>query len=133
MDPAARFEALVQGPEPAIPLDELTLLVAAHAEPGLDIGRWLGALDDIAARCADPSFAGLLRHVVSEGFVGNRDDYYDPRNSYLHHVIERRTGIPTPTTGTSMRRPTSIITTLRVIGMPVRRSITSWRYELRGS
>ena len=84
----------MQGPEPAIPLDELTLLVAAHAEPGLDIGRWLGALDDIAARCSDHSFAGLLRHVSVEGFAGNRDDYYDPRNSYLHHVIERRTGIP---------------------------------------
>ncbi|MEY2403551.1 MAG: hypothetical protein QOD38_1102 [Acidimicrobiaceae bacterium] len=94
MDPTARFEALVQGPEPAIPLDELTLLVAAHAEPGLDIGAWLVALDDIAARCADRSFAGVLRHLASEGFGGNRGDYYDPRNSYLHHVIERRTGIP---------------------------------------
>jgi regulator of sirC expression with transglutaminase-like and TPR domain len=94
VDPTARFEALVQGPEPAIPLDELTLLVAAHAEPGLDISKWLGALDDIAARCSDQSFAGLLRHVSAEGFAGNRDDYYDPRNSYLHHVIERRTGIP---------------------------------------
>lgn len=94
MDPTARFEALVQGPEPAIPLDELALLVAAHAEPGLDIGKWLGALDDIAARCSDHSFAGVLRHVSTEGFAGDRDDYYDPRNSYLHHVIERRTGIP---------------------------------------
>jgi hypothetical protein len=92
--PTERFEALVRGPEPAIPLDELTLLVAAHAEPGLDISRWLGTLDDIAARCSDHSFAGLLHHVSVEGFSGNRDDYYDPRNSYLHHVIERRTGIP---------------------------------------
>jgi regulator of sirC expression with transglutaminase-like and TPR domain len=94
VDPTGRFDALVQGPEPAIPLDELTLLVAAHAEPGLDISRWLGALDDIADRCSDRSFAGLLRHVSVEGFSGNRDDYYDPRNSYLHHVIDRRTGIP---------------------------------------
>jgi regulator of sirC expression with transglutaminase-like and TPR domain len=94
VDPTARFEALVRGPEPAIPLDELTLLVAAHAEPGLDINRWLGALDEIAVRCSDRSFAGLLRHVSIEGFAGNGDDYYDPRNSYLNHVIERRTGIP---------------------------------------
>lgn len=28
------------------------------------------------------------------GFHGNADDYYDPRNSYLNDVIERRTGIP---------------------------------------
>jgi regulator of sirC expression with transglutaminase-like and TPR domain len=94
MDPAARFEALMQGPEAAMPLDELALLVAAHAEPGLDVGRWLRSLDDIAARCSNRSFEGVVRHVVTEGFSANRLDYYDPRNSFLQHVIERRTGIP---------------------------------------
>lgn len=29
-----------------------------------------------------------------EGFHGNRDEYYDPRNSYLNEVLRRRTGIP---------------------------------------
>src|SRR5690606_11578572 len=28
------------------------------------------------------------------GFHGNTDDYYDPRNSYLNEVLQRRTGIP---------------------------------------
>ena len=28
------------------------------------------------------------------GFIGNTDDYYDPRNSYLNEVIDRRRGIP---------------------------------------
>ena len=28
------------------------------------------------------------------GFVGNESDYYDPRNSMLHQVLGRRTGIP---------------------------------------
>jgi regulator of sirC expression with transglutaminase-like and TPR domain len=28
------------------------------------------------------------------GFHGNAEDYYDPRNSYLNDVIDRRTGIP---------------------------------------
>ena len=94
MDLTARFQTLVQGPEPAIPLDELTLLVGAHAEPGVDVASWLEALDHLAARCVDASFAGVVRHVSAEGFGGNRGDYYDPRNSYLHHVIERRVGIP---------------------------------------
>jgi regulator of sirC expression with transglutaminase-like and TPR domain len=94
VDATNRFEALVRGPEPAAPLDELALLVAAHAEPGLDIAKWLGALDELAARCPEPSFAGVMRHLAIEGFAGNRDDYYDPSNSYLHHVIERRIGIP---------------------------------------
>ena len=31
---------------------------------------------------------------VEQGFRGNREDYYDPRNSYLNEVLERRTGIP---------------------------------------
>lgn len=95
MDPTARFTTLVQGPEPAIPLDQLVLFVAAHARPGLDIGRSIDRLDEIAARCDDRSFAGVIHHVFrSERFAGNRDDYYDPRNSFLDQVIDRRLGIP---------------------------------------
>jgi len=94
IDPTLRFHALVQGPEDDIRLDEAALLIAAHAEPGLDVDRWLTVLDDLAARCDDPSFAGVVQHVRREGFTGNQDDYYDARNSYLNHVIERRRGIP---------------------------------------
>jgi regulator of sirC expression with transglutaminase-like and TPR domain len=94
-DPTARFTALVQGPEPAIPLDHVVLLVAAHAQPDLDLGRCIDRLDEIAAGCDDRSFAGVVHHVfVQEKFVGNREDYYDPRNSFLDEVIERRLGIP---------------------------------------
>jgi len=32
--------------------------------------------------------------VADQGFYGNRDDYYDPRNSFLNEVLTRRTGIP---------------------------------------
>src|SRR4051794_12190459 len=94
MDVTARFKALVQGPEPAVPLDQVALLIGAHAVPDLDIDAWLRELDGIASRCRDHSFAGLLAHMTVEGFTGNHSEYYDPRNSYLHDVIERRTGIP---------------------------------------
>jgi regulator of sirC expression with transglutaminase-like and TPR domain len=95
VDPTARFVTLVQGPEPAIPLDHVVLLVAAHGYPGLDIGRSIDRLDELAARCDDHSFAGVIHHVVTdEKFTGNRDDYYDPRNSFLNDVVERRLGIP---------------------------------------
>jgi regulator of sirC expression with transglutaminase-like and TPR domain len=91
----ARFTTLLRGPEPAIPLDEAVLLVAAHAAPGLDVAQWLGRLDALAASCAVCTFAGVVDHVTRvEGFRGNRDDYYDPRNSLLPDVIDRRTGIP---------------------------------------
>lgn len=31
---------------------------------------------------------------VEQGFSGNHDQFYDPRNSYLNDVLERRLGIP---------------------------------------
>jgi regulator of sirC expression with transglutaminase-like and TPR domain len=90
-----RFEALLRGPEAAIALDEAALLVAAHAYPGLDLAAELGHLDELAARCREPTLPALVRHLfVDEGFRGNRGDYYDPRNSYLNDVVARRTGIP---------------------------------------
>jgi regulator of sirC expression with transglutaminase-like and TPR domain len=46
-----------------------------------------------------PSLLGrvqALNHYLFEeqGFHGNHDDYYDPRNSFLNDVLDRRTGIP---------------------------------------
>jgi regulator of sirC expression with transglutaminase-like and TPR domain len=37
-----------------------------------------------------------LNHYLFDelGFSGNSDDFYDPRNSFLNEVIERRVGIP---------------------------------------
>lgn len=29
-----------------------------------------------------------------QGFRGNREDYYDPRNSYLNEVLDRKLGVP---------------------------------------
>jgi regulator of sirC expression with transglutaminase-like and TPR domain len=37
----------------------------------------------------------INRHLFAElKFTGNSEEYYDPRNSYLNDVIERRLGIP---------------------------------------
>lgn len=95
MTPTERFVQLVGGPEEALPLDEAALLIAAHARPGLDITAGLAALDAIAARVTSPDLAALCHELFSvEGFGGNRADYYDPENSYLDRVLERRVGIP---------------------------------------
>jgi regulator of sirC expression with transglutaminase-like and TPR domain len=95
MDPTERFITLIREPESAIPLDHAALLVAAHANPALDIGRSIDRLDDIASRCTDRSFAGVIDHLfAAEKFIGNHDDYYDPRNSFLNEVVDRRLGIP---------------------------------------
>ena len=95
MDPTARFTELVAGPEVALPLDEVGLLIAAHARPDLDVDAELARFDELAAQAGEPTLDGLRRLLFRDlGFTGNDADYYDPRNSYLDAVLERRTGIP---------------------------------------
>jgi regulator of sirC expression with transglutaminase-like and TPR domain len=95
MDPTARFRELVGGPEAELPLDEAGLLIAAHANPELDVDAQLARFDDLAAQAGEPTLDGLRRLLFRDlGFTGNEVDYYDPRNSYLDAVLDRRTGIP---------------------------------------
>lgn len=97
MDVTARFRELVQGPEELLAsrLDEAALLIAAHARPGLDINAYRYRLDDLARRCGDGAVADVTHQLFeAEGFRGNERDYYDPRNSYLDQVLDRRLGIP---------------------------------------
>jgi regulator of sirC expression with transglutaminase-like and TPR domain len=85
-------------------LAEACLLIAQDAYPDLDIAHYLARIDALAAmvksRVAGDAFAEqklvvLNRYLFGElGFSGNASDYYDPRNSYLNQVLERRTGIP---------------------------------------
>jgi regulator of sirC expression with transglutaminase-like and TPR domain len=85
-------------------LAEACLLIAQDAYPDLDIAHYMTQIDTLAAtvrsRIAGDAFAeqkvvALNRHLFAElGFRGNAFDYYDPRNSYLNQVLERRTGIP---------------------------------------
>jgi regulator of sirC expression with transglutaminase-like and TPR domain len=94
-DPTARFAELVQRPEEEVPLDEGALLIAAHANPELDVEFELGLLDDLAERCPAPTLDAWRRHLfVDLGFTGNVDDYYDPDNSFLDQVVRRRVGLP---------------------------------------
>jgi regulator of sirC expression with transglutaminase-like and TPR domain len=100
-DATERFTALVALPAREVPLDLAALLIAAHDHP-LDVDAGLAPLDGLAhdveaagARDA-PSIAAALfgGRAVGPAFVGNRDDYGDPRNSYLDEVLRRRVGIP---------------------------------------
>jgi regulator of sirC expression with transglutaminase-like and TPR domain len=95
VDPRERFAELVAGPEAAIPLDEATLAIAATAEPGLDVAAYLAKLDELAAGCRTPTLDGLIALLFRrDGFIGDVTSYYDPRNSLLNHVLDRRRGIP---------------------------------------
>ena len=69
--------------------------MAAVLQPDLDLIEWLSALDLIAGDCPSSSAAAISAYLFDElGFTGNRDAYYDWRNSCLDRVIATRTGIP---------------------------------------
>src|SRR5438067_2212591 len=105
MNASARFAELVQGDEDTIPLDETALLIAAHAYPDLDVAAELARLDAIAARC--PGDELDVRH-----------EYYDPRNSFLNEVLDRRLGIPITLSLVTMEVGRRIGVPLLGVGMP---------------
>jgi regulator of sirC expression with transglutaminase-like and TPR domain len=102
--PRARLAALARGPDAEIPLAEGALLIAAEEYPGLDVPGWLARLDALGDRAGArigagmdvEAAAGALGRLLfdEEGFRGNAEDYYDPRNSFLNEVLARRLGIP---------------------------------------
>lgn len=107
MSPEAARERLLQllaGGRPAPDILEAALLLGVDAAPGLDLAPYLRRADELAAaveeRCGasdDPvhRLASLRRGMFEEGgFHGNREEYYDPRNSIVHEVMDRRLGIP---------------------------------------
>lgn len=104
MQPAERFERMVQGPDETIDLVRGALLIAAEQYPDLDIEACVGSLNGLAEtlrRRLRPDIGpadalrALNRYLFEElGFHGATEDYYDPRNSFLNEVLARRTGIP---------------------------------------
>lgn len=88
-----RFAELVA--QATFGLDEAALLIAAHADPTCDLDANLARLDELARSVPEPSLPALTETLFGRwGFMGDQVDYYDPRNSYLHEVLERRRGIP---------------------------------------
>jgi regulator of sirC expression with transglutaminase-like and TPR domain len=111
MDAARRadllaFAHVVGRPEAEIDLGRAALLIAEAFASGLDVARWVSLLDDLGDqlrrrlgsdgdRRGEAGARALCSLLFDElGFVGNEADYYDPRNSFLDQVLERRTGIP---------------------------------------
>jgi regulator of sirC expression with transglutaminase-like and TPR domain len=95
VDRTSRFAEIVAGDPARLPLDEAAALIAAHAYPDLDAGMVLRDLDGLAGQVREPTLDGLCRLLFRDlAFSGNRDEYYDPRNSYLNDVLGRRIGIP---------------------------------------
>lgn len=118
-DPTGRFAELVARADTDIPLDEAAVLIGAHTTPDLDVAATLGRLDDLAGACPEATFEGLCHHLFEGcGFRGDRDHYGDPRNSYLHEVIERRVGIPISLSVVAMEVGRRLGVPIVGIGMP---------------
>lgn len=103
-DPSLReLAALVSRPDGRLDLARAALTIAQWEYPALEVDAYLERLDGLARgvdgsrRSTDP--LGRLHRLreylfVEQGFAGNREDYYDPRNSFLNDVLDRRQGIP---------------------------------------
>jgi regulator of sirC expression with transglutaminase-like and TPR domain len=97
------FARDVSRPDAEINLGRAALAIARSEYPDLDVGAQLARLGALAhgvgpARGSADPLARLhrLREYLFEeqGFGGDSDEYFDPRNSYLNDVLDRRRGIP---------------------------------------
>jgi len=98
------FAANVRRREDRIDLSLAALLIAKEEYPRLVIEDYLERLDLLAADLAVEVDLEAAPAVIAEtmgaflggtqGFAGDRDDYYNPRNSYFNEVMDRRNGLP---------------------------------------
>lgn len=94
MDPTDRFIELVNRPASEAHLDMMAALIGCSFDPAGDVGQVIVGLDRLADECA-PSFDSIMMALFGSGRLrGNRADYGDPANSYLHHVLATGLGIP---------------------------------------
>ena len=99
-----QLSKLMGTPDSSFNIAECALIVAQHEYPSLDVPGYLRQLDQIAERlrlrlpadAGKPHVISMLNHYLFHelGYAGNRDNFYDPRNSFLNDVIDRRIGIP---------------------------------------
>jgi regulator of sirC expression with transglutaminase-like and TPR domain len=99
-----QFEQTVLRPDDRVDLARAGLVIARLAYPDLSESVYLAELDRLGAALKDriTGVTDLHRIAVEmvrllcleEEFKGNTKKYYDPDNSYLNRVLDRRLGIP---------------------------------------
>jgi regulator of sirC expression with transglutaminase-like and TPR domain len=102
--PRRQFALEVDRPDDQVGLARAALLVAQEEYPQLPVEPYLTRLDVLAEevkdRLADETAPVLVLQELLDtlflrnSFQGNREAYYDPRNSFLNDVLDRRRGIP---------------------------------------
>jgi regulator of sirC expression with transglutaminase-like and TPR domain len=104
VNPRNLFLVEIDRPDEKINLAKAALYIAQIEYPDLDIDKYLQKLDRMAAEVSQKLPATLypLKVIQTIGkylyedlkFYGNGSDYYNPANSFLNDVLDRRTGIP---------------------------------------
>ncbi|MFT4198641.1 MAG: transglutaminase family protein, partial [Pseudoxanthomonas sp.] len=102
--PLPEWDSLAARPDESLPLLATALLIARDEYPDLDPDFYARRVQahaehlraEIEAIQSWPlKMAAINRHLFEEvGYAGDHDQYYDPRNSYLNEVFERRLGNP---------------------------------------
>lgn len=98
------FAEVLARDDARIDLAQACLMIAQDAYPELEVEPYLGEIERMALRlrgtlakvtAPEERVMGLNRFLFAElGYRGNAEQYYDPRNSYLNEVMDRKTGIP---------------------------------------
>lgn len=99
-----RFQEYSDQEDHEMDLEEGAFLVCLFGNPDMNVSAYKRRLDfmgkEVSSRLSINSspqnWVPQINHYIFKelGFRGNIDNYYDPENSYLHRVLERRTGIP---------------------------------------
>lgn len=124
----SQFAEVTDRPDYEIDVARAGMLLAAAEYPRLNVERELFAFQRLAGsisnKLLDDDDPLYCVNVISErlfddlGFRGDADNYYDPRNSYLNQVLERRAGIPITLAVVYMEVGRRLKVPLVGIGMP---------------
>lgn len=139
--PLLRFAAFAGHTDVQLDLGQGALLMADIAYPNINIGHYqrrLDALADIVREALGAMSAGLhhpqllrqrvlaarvldaMRETLAEreGLTGNTEDYYDPRNTFLHETLDRGVGMPITLSVIYLEVGRRLGVPLRGVGLP---------------
>lgn len=101
-DPVEEFRGFIRSL--SYELETGAILLARTVDPSIDVLAVCAELDRIADRCrelqAGPQSARECCRIINRvlfhelGYRGNLEDYANPENSFIHRVLQRRTGLP---------------------------------------
>ena len=96
--------------------------------PELDISKYIEKLNEIGnslqfsiKKSDNPNYkiSVLNEHLFEHlGFMGDKDDYYNPKNNFLNDVIEKKSGIPITLAIIYTEIAKYIGLDLRIVGFP---------------